>query len=155
VALGAGWELVLACDLVVAVDSAEFGMPEATLSFIASPGVVHRLPRQLPMKIAMYHLLTGARLTATDAYRWGLVNSLVPAGESLGASTERLVQSVLKSAPLTVRAIKQGVQTGLESSLEVALTRRYDLMDRAGNSADAAEGRRAFEERREPRWVGR
>ncbi|WP_280300383.1 enoyl-CoA hydratase-related protein [Nocardia abscessus] len=105
-ALGGGFELALACDIVIAADNAEFGLTEARLGLIPGAGGVFRLPRQAPYRIALGHLLTGRRMTAARAAELGLVNEVVPAGD-LDACTDAWVADILACAPLSVRAIKE------------------------------------------------
>jgi crotonobetainyl-CoA hydratase len=157
-ALGGGFELALAADLLVAADHAEFALPEAGLGIIADSGGVLRLPRLLPRALANELLFTGARLTAAEAARWGLANRVVPAGDLLRTATDLAVR-VAGSAPLALAAIKeitrategQGVERGFATMRGGGLPRYRAMLD----SADAEEGPRAFAEKRPPRWTGR
>jgi enoyl-CoA hydratase/carnithine racemase len=150
-ALGGGFELVLACDIVVATDRAVFALPEARLGLVPGAGGAFRLARQLPLKVAMGHLLTGRHLSADEALSMGLVNEVVPAAE-LDACVDRWVADLLRCAPLSVRAIKESVMRSLHMPLEQAFQTRYHWEELRVRSADAAEGPRAFAEKREPRW---
>ena len=152
-ALGGGCELALACDIVVAAQHARFGLPEPRVGFTASDGGIHRIVRQLPLKIAMGMLLTGTPMSADEAYRWGLVNEVVPADE-LMPSARRWADAILECAPLSVRASKQAALEGLGLPLADAMNRRYEYMLRQGGSQDSREGPLAFAEKRKPVWRG-
>lgn len=154
VALGGGFELALACDIIVAAEHAKFGLPEPTVGLMAGAGGVHRLPRQIPLKFAMGMLLTGQHITAQEAFRIGLVNEVVPAGE-LMAAVQRWASDILRCAPLSVRVTKQSFMEGLGWPLKIAMERSYQDLLRVFNSEDAVEGPRAFSEKREPSWRGR
>ena len=152
-ALGGGCELALACDIVVAVQHARFGLPEPRVGFTASDGGIHRIVRQLPLKIAMAMLLTGTPMSADDAYRWGLVNEVV-AAEELMPAARRWADAILECAPLSVRASKQAALAGLGLPLADAMNRRYEYMLRQAGSQDSREGPLAFAEKRKPVWRG-
>jgi len=157
-AFGGGFELVLAADLVVAAEHAEFALTEATLGLVADAGGLLRLPARLPRPIAVEYLLTGRRLTAAEAARWGLVNRVVPAAALMPAARE-LAGAICASAPLAVAAVLEilretegtGVRDGYSVLRGGALPAYRAMLD----SQDAREGARAFAERRKPRWQGR
>ena len=155
-ALGGGFELALAADLIVAADHAEFALPESRLGLIPDSGGLLRLSRRLPEAIAKELLFTGDRLTAADAARWGLVNQVVPRGTELEAALD-LARRIAESAPLAIAAIKEISRETAALSLPDAFAAqhsgpRYHAML---HSDDALEGPRAFAERRSPRWTGR
>ncbi|MEU7861397.1 enoyl-CoA hydratase-related protein [Nonomuraea sp. NPDC049141] len=157
-ALGGGFELALAADLIVAAEPAEFALPEARLGMVPDSGGVLRLPRRLPYVLATEMLVTGRRMTAPEAARWGLVNRVVPGDRLLEAAME-LARHVCSAAPLAIAAIKEIARTteGLGvaeayQTLRVADLPRYRAML---GSQDALEGPRAFAEGRPPRWTGR
>ncbi|GHF54430.1 crotonobetainyl-CoA hydratase/dehydration protein DpgD [Amycolatopsis bartoniae] len=152
-ALGGGFELVLACDLVIASEDAVFGLPEVRLGLIPGAGGVFRLPRQLPQKVAMGHLLTGRRMDAATALRYGLVNEVVPRAE-LDRCVEEWTDDLVRAAPLSVRAIKEAALRSLDLPLEEAFTTAYPWEERRRRSKDAIEGVRAFTEHRDPVWTG-
>lgn len=151
-ALGGGFELALACDIIVAADHAQFALPEARLGLIAGAGGVFRLTRQLATKTAMGYLMTGRKMNAARAYELGLVNEVVPM-EELDACVERWVQDVLRSAPLSLRAIKEVALKSSTLSLDQAFDARYEWEERRRASADCTEGPRAFVEKRPPCWT--
>jgi crotonobetainyl-CoA hydratase/dehydration protein DpgD len=153
-ALGGGLELALACDIIVAAEHAELGLPEPRRGLIAGGVGVHRLPRQIGLKAAMGYLLTGRHMSARRAYELGLVNEVVPAAE-LDAAVDAWVRDILRCAPLAVRATKQAALRGLDMSLPAAFSADYEWENRRRASADALEGPRAFAEKRTPRWQGR
>ncbi len=152
-ALGGGFELALACDLIVAAQDAVFGLPEARLGLVPGAGGVFRLARQLPLKAAMGHLLTGRSMTAAEALRFGLVNEIVPAVE-LDECVARWVEELLRCAPLAVRAIKQAAMRSMDMALDEAFAASYEWEDRRSASRDAVEGPAAFVARRAPVWQG-
>jgi crotonobetainyl-CoA hydratase len=155
-ALGGGVEIVAACDLAVAADHAEFGLPEPRVGLAAlGGGVLHRLARQMPMKQAMWLALTGRRITADEAQSLGLVNQVVPA-KDLERAARAVADDLLAGAPLALQATKQVMLQGLaEPDLAKAIGARYPAAERMLASEDAREGQRAFVEKRTPRWSGR
>jgi enoyl-CoA hydratase/carnithine racemase len=155
-ALGGGVEIVAACDLAIAADHAELGLPEPRVGLAAlGGGVLHRLARQMPMKQAMWLALTGRRITAHEAQGLGLVNQVVPA-KDLERTVRAVVDDLLACAPLALEATKQVMLQGLaEPDLAKAIGARYPAAERMLASTDAREGQRAFVEKRPPRWTGR
>jgi dehydration protein DpgD len=152
-ALGGGFELALVCDLVIASDRSVFGLPEVKLGLVPGAGGVFRLMRQLPQKAAMGYLLTGRRMDAATAHRYGLVNEVVPA-ERLDACVEGWAGDLVASAPLSVRAIKEAALRSVDLPLPEAFGTSYRWEQRRRHSADAVEGPRAFAEKRPPNWSG-
>ena len=153
-ALGAGAELALACDMIVAADTTRFGIVEGRLGFIAAGAVVHRLPRQVPLKLAAEMILTSKHITAEEGYRMGLFNVVVPR-EKLMEEAERLANDVLKCSPFVVQAAKQAMMMGLDTPLAFAHPRNYEIMATITETEDLREGITAFLEKREPQWQGR
>lgn len=157
-ALGGGFELALAADMIVAADHAEFGLPEATIGVVPDSGGTIRLPRLLPRAVAMEMMMTGRRATAEELARWGVVNQVVPGADLLDAALD-LAARVAASAPLSLQAIKEidHATTGLNEQDAYARMRSGDLpiYDRIYASADAAEGIASFSEKRDPVWKGR
>ncbi len=151
---GGGFEVALACDLVVAAEHARFSLPEPKRGIYAGGGGVHRLPRQLPLKLAMEYLLTGREMTAEEARELGLVNRVAPQDE-LDNAVNGLIDEIMACAPLSIRATKQAAVRGLDLPLAEALTAHYPAVRTMMASEDAAEGPRAFAEKRDPNWTGR
>ena len=158
IAVGGGFELALACDLMVAADSARFWLSEVNLGFVADAGGIFRLPKRLPRAVAMEMLLTGREMLPDEALRWGLVNRVVPAGEVLTTARE-LADEICTAAPLAVRAVKAIVDATEEMTAEEGFAHirsgRLPQYDVALASEDAAEGPAAFAEGRDPEWKGR
>ena len=152
-ALGGGFEIALAADIIIAAEHAEFGLTEPKWGRIAGTGI-QRLPRQIPQKIAMGLILTGGRIDAYSASDMGLVNEVVPLKELMPAA-ERWAMQIVECAPLAVQASKQAALLGADLPLETALLRRYPLQEMVFDSTDRAEGARAFAEKRRPVWQGR
>jgi crotonobetainyl-CoA hydratase len=157
-AFGGGFELALAADMIVCSDTASFALPEASLGIVPDSGGILRLPKILPPAIVNDMVMTGRRMDAEEALRWGIVNRVVSAGE-LMACARQLAADIVNSAPLAVAALKEIGRATAELSVEEG----YRLM-RSGalrhypavlHSADATEGPLAFAEKRAPRWQGR
>jgi enoyl-CoA hydratase len=153
-ALAGGFELVLACDLVVASEKAQFGVPEVKRGLAAAAGGLVRLPRQLPYRIALELVLTGDMFPATRAYEYGLINRLVPAGEAL-AEARKLAQTIAANGPLSVAASKRVVIESQDWSSAEVWDKQAALTEHVFTSADAREGSAAFAEKRKPVWQGK
>jgi enoyl-CoA hydratase/carnithine racemase len=154
-ALGGGFELALACDLVVAAQDARFGLPEVSRGLVASEGGVIRLPQRLPHHVAMELLLTGDPLPATRAAEFGLVNRVVPSGQSTLDAALALAARVRRNAPLALAAVKRIVRTSQGSDDHSAFTAQDEIVAPLLTSEDVREGARAFAEKRNPVWQGR
>ncbi len=153
-AMGGGLEMALASDIIIASETARFGLPEPRVGDTASGGGLNRLPRQIPLKIAMGMILTGKPIDAKEAYRIGLVNEVVPQAELMPAA-ERWAGEILEGAPLAVRGSKETAMVGLDVALETAIRRSYGNVELHTASEDYAEGPTAFSEKRKPNWKGR
>ena len=154
VAAGGGFEIALACDLIIAAEHARFALPEPLRGLVAGAGGMHRLPQQLPLKMAMGLLLTGKWLSAQDAARFGLVNEVVP-GEQLMATAERWANEILECSPLSIRLTKGSVLSGLALPVEKAMEADRERLQILLSSHDFQEGPRAFVEKRKPNWTGK
>jgi crotonobetainyl-CoA hydratase len=155
VAMGGGFELALACDIVVASENAVFALPEVRVGLIAGGGGVHRLPRMIPQKIAMGAILTGRRMSAQEGKELGFVNEVVPQGQALAAA-RRWAEQILECSPMAVRASKEAALKGMDMpTLEEAVRTIYPAQQRNIESQDFLEGPKAFAEKRKPNWQNR
>lgn len=152
-ALAGGFEIALACDLVVAAEDARFGLPEVRRGLVAGAGGLLRLAKAIPYALAMELALTGRPLPAPDAARLGLVNAVVAPGQAL-ARAVALAAEIAANGPLAVRTTKAILAASVEWMSAEAFAAQRPLVDRVLASADAAEGIRAFRERRPPVWRG-
>jgi enoyl-CoA hydratase len=153
-ALAGGFELVLACDMVVAAENAQFGVPEVKRGLAATAGGLMRLPRQLPYRIALELALTGDMFPAPRAYQYGLINRLSAPGEAL-AEARRLAQTIAANGPLSVAASKRVVVESQDWSAAEMWDKQKALTEHVFTSADAREGSAAFAEKRKPVWQGK
>jgi crotonobetainyl-CoA hydratase len=157
-ALGGGFELALAADLMVVAEHAQLGLPEVRVGLVADAGGLLRLPRRLPDAIARELLLTGRRMTAAEAGRWGLANRIVDAADLMDTALA-LAAEIRAGAPLAVAAVQEilAATSGLDVRDGFARLRAGDLTSyaRMQRSEDAVEGPRAFAEKRPPQWQGR
>ena len=154
VALGGGLEIALACDIIVGAETARLGLPEPRVGLMAAAGGVHRLPRHVPLKLAIGMILTGRQIPAAEAARMGLVNEVVPQAK-LMETAERWAREILECSPFAVQASKQAALEGLGRPLADAMAAHYPLVQRLFTSEDVIEGPRAFAEKRKPVWKGR
>ena len=157
VAMGGGFEIALACDLIIAAETALFALPEPRVGLAALAGGMHRLPRTIGLKRAMGMILTGRRVTAREGLELGFVNEVTAPGE-LMAAARRWAALIAECSPMSIRASKAAVLRGLdESSLEAAINgqTRYEPVAALFGSEDFIEGPRAFAEKRPAKWKGR
>lgn len=156
-AVGGGFEIVMAADMVVAADHAEFFLPETGIGIIPDVGAI-RLPRLLPRQLATEILIAGRRVTAAEALEWGLVNRVVPGADMMAAARE-MAQRVVDAAPLAVAAVLDLMKRTRHLSVEEGFTlmRSGDvaIYESMLASEDAKEGPLSFVEKRPPRWSGR
>lgn len=153
-ALGGGCELAMSCHVRIASDAAKFGQPEVKLGICPGYGGTQRLPRLVGMGRALQLLMTGEIIDATEAYRIGLVNRVVPAAELL-SSADALLRQMLANAPLALSSCIEAVVRGGEIPLEDGLVLEANHFALLAGSADMAEGTRAFLEKRPPAFAGR
>ena len=153
-ALAGGFEVALACDLIVAASDARFGIPEVKRGLVAAAGGLIRLPKRIPYHLAMELALTGDPVEAPRAAEMGIVNRVTEPGQALAAARE-LASHIVRNAPLALAASKQIVQRAGEWTEEEAWHRSGEIGGPVFGSADAQEGAKAFAEKREPAWQGR
>jgi len=153
-ALGGGLEIVLACDLVVASNTARFGLPEVRIGVVPTCAGLFRAPRALPLNLAKQLILTGRPIEAGRAYEVGLVNVLTAPGEAL-AGAESLAQQLCENAPVSVQACLAAVNDIVAAEDELGWQQTQQALTAAVGSEDAREGVRAFLQKRPPVWTGR
>jgi len=151
-ALGGGCEIVQACHLAIASETAKFGQPEINLGFNPCWGGTQRLPRQIGRKHAMALILTGEMITAQEAYRIGLVNSVVPP-KDLMTETEKLARLVASKSPTVLQLCLEAVTHGCEMAVGEALAYEASLFAIAVASGEAQEGTQAFLDKRKAVWA--
>jgi crotonobetainyl-CoA hydratase len=158
IAAGGGFELALSCDLVLAAGHAEFLLPEVNIGIVADAGGAIRLPRRIPYHVAIEMMLTGRRMPATEAHRWGIVNRVVAKSDLL-AEANALADELASKAPLAVAATKEIVNSTAvlseEASFELLRSGKLEHYERMLKSEDSLEGPRSFIEKRPPVWRGR
>jgi enoyl-CoA hydratase len=153
-AVAGGFEIVLACDLIVATQDARFGLPEVKRGLVAAGGGLMRLSRRIPFHLAMEWALTGEFVTAETAARYGLVNRLVPVGDAVDEAVG-LAESIAANGPLAVAATKRILVEARDWTRGEEFDRQREISVPVRESEDAREGARAFKEKRAPRWAGR
>ena len=153
-ALGGGCELVLACDIVIAADSAKFGQPEIRVGVIPGCGGTQVLPRLMGEKRAKELIFTGRMMDADEALGYGIVNKVVPLAE-LREATEKFVGDLLRNSPAILKLAKIAVNKSLETPLSVGMSYERDLFALCFGTDDQKEGAKAFLEKRKPTYTGR
>ncbi|QFU89717.1 crotonase/enoyl-CoA hydratase family protein [Amycolatopsis sp. YIM 10] len=152
-AMGGGFELALACDLIIAAEDATFGLPEVKRGLIAAGGGVIRLPKRIPYHLAMEFLLTGEPVTGRRAGELGLVNRVTATGDATAVALQ-LAEQLALNAPLALAAVKKIVRAAGGMPEAEAFAVQREEMGALMTSADVREGMTAFAERRAPQWIG-
>ena len=157
-AVGGGFELALACDLIICADHASFFLPEISLGIIPDSGGVLRLPKRLPRVIVNHLLFTGHKLVAKDALKFGLVNS-VTSSDNLMADARKMAQEICQAAPLAIQAIKaihaETENAEIQQGYQLMRSGKVSEYQKMLSSSDAQEGILAFSEKRSPQWQGK
>jgi enoyl-CoA hydratase/carnithine racemase len=151
--VGGGFELAMCADIIIAADTAQFGLPETKFGIIGECGVLHRVIRRLPHHIAMAIILTGERIKADVAERFGLVNQVVPFSD-LAVTAQTWAAKINAASPLANQAAKAAVLGRLDYPLSVALMTRFEEIEQYAESNDKRESERAAAEQRKPVWSG-
>ena len=155
VSMGGGFEIALACDLIIASEKAMFALPEPKVGLAALAGGLNRLPRQIGPKRALGMILTGRHVSPEEGKELGFVNEVVPHDELMDAAM-RWANLILECAPLSIRASKDVVYKSLDSaSLQDSMEAQYDSVKTMVGSEDFVEGPKAFSEKRPPNWQGK
>jgi len=152
-ALAGGCEIALACDLIVAANNAQFGIPEVKRGLIAGSGGLMRLPQRIPPQIALEYALTGKSMSAIDAAHWGLVNRLTEPGGAL-AEARAMALEISQNGPLAVRMTKHIMSQSPNWAVDQKWPKQNEILEQVIASEDAREGALAFSEKRAPRWTG-
>lgn len=152
VAMGGGFEIALACDLIIASDNARFALPEPKVGLAALAGGLHRLPRQIGLKRAMGMMLTGRHVMAEEGQALGFVNEVVPQADIMDAAM-RWANMITECSPSSIRTTKEVAMKGLDTAnFEEAFSMRYEAIGRMLKSPDVIEGPLAFAQKRKPNW---
>lgn len=156
IAMGGGFEIALACDIIVAAENAKFALPEPRVGLAAGAAGMQRLSRQIPLKQAMGMMLTGRHVPAREGYELGFVTALAPEGKAL-EEAKKWAGQILECSPMSVRATKEVVMRSLDvPTLESSIrNNRYPAFVAMAGSEDYIEGPRAFAEKRKPNWKGK
>lgn len=152
-ALGGGMEMMLSCDLCYLAEHAKMGLPEVKIGIIPGAGGTQLLPRAIPIKIAKEFLYSGKQMSADEARHLGLANGVF-SPNSLLEETLKMAKKIAKNAPLSLKALKQSIDKGIQTDINSALSIELEEYYKCANSQDREEGIVAFNEKREPVWQG-
>ena len=156
-ALGGGWELAIACDLIICAEHVEFALPELPLGIIPDSGGIQRVPRRLPYNIAMEMLLIGRRMSCQEAHHYGMVNKVVPK-EKLMETAREWADMIAGGAPLTIQALKECLRemdsVSIQDCFKLIRSGKMKVYEKALVSEDAKEGVKAFGEKRKANFRG-
>ncbi len=152
-AFGGGWEMALACDIIVASEKATFRFPEPLVGRIPTGGGVNRIVRQMPFHVAMDILLSCKRISAQEALQYGIISRVVP-HENLMEEAEKIAKDIMECSPLGIKAIKEMALDGLEIPFREANKNNFPSIIQFYKSQDFIEGPKAFTEKRKPKWQG-
>jgi len=151
-AMGGGFEIALATDIIIAAENAKFALPEPRVGFAALASGMHRLPRQVPLKKAMGMMLTGRTVSAAEGKEIGFVTEVVPQGQAL-EEAKKWAGQILECSPMAIRATKETVVTGLNTAdFKTAFDHKVPGIAKLLASSDHKEGPKAFAEKRKPVW---
>ncbi|MEP1142080.1 MAG: enoyl-CoA hydratase-related protein [Henriciella sp.] len=154
VAMGGGFEIALACDLIIGADTARFALPEPKVGLAALAGGLHRLPRQIGLKRAMGMIMTGRHVFAEEGKELGFVNAVVPQADLMDEAM-RWAGMIAECSPSSIRTSKEVVMKGLDTAnFQEAFSQKYDAIGRMVKSPDFIEGPLAFSQKRKPNWSG-
>ncbi|MFN8404801.1 MAG: enoyl-CoA hydratase-related protein [Anaerolineales bacterium] len=153
-ALGGGCELALSCDMIIASESAKFGLPEVTIGVIPGAGGTQRLVRAVGKSIAMEMILNDRKINAQEALHFGLVNRVAPLSDYLNEAL-KLAEEIASRAPLAIRAAKRAINHSYESFLKDGLDEERQIFYNLFGTEDQKEGMKAFVEKRKPNWTGK
>jgi enoyl-CoA hydratase len=152
-ALAGGFEMALSCDMIVASEVSQFGIPEVKRGLVANAGGLVRLPRQLPYRIALELALTGGTISAQELRAYGLINRVAPVGQTLAVARE-LAAAIAANGPMAVTVSKRVIQESQDWASTELFDRQAEFTMPVFSSADAKEGAKAFAEKRAPVWTG-